>query len=177
MGNIIYKNKNNAGLGILILWMFTIGMFIFRFGMELDSYIRQIEYATPKFVELTDEELEERERKREITESFLMEIPIESESSQTSDNQSQDDYSDILEEYNQELAELKKERNFVIAEIAIMVFYLIIGTIAFVRLRNKEKARAIIFAVLALINALIFFMLPEMFVPSNPYNIIYVTNA
>lgn len=177
MGNIANNNKKIAGIGVFILWVFTVGMLLFRFAIELESYIREIGYATPKYVELTSEELEELERGREINESIVAQMAPDDEDNQESNTQSQIENKDFLGNNHQTLAKLEKERNLVIAKIILLVVYLVLGIVVFVRLRNKENTRAIIFASLALINVMVLFMLPEMFIPSSPYSIRYITNA
>lgn len=175
MANV--NNKKIAGIGVFILWVITVGMLLFRFAIELESYIREIGYATPEYVELTSEELEELERGREINESIVAQMAPDDEDNQASNTQSQIENKDFLENNHQTLAKLEKERNLVIAKIILLVVYLVLGIVVFVRLRNKENTRAIIFASLALINVMVLFMLPEMFIPSSPYSIRYITNA
>lgn len=177
MGNITNNNKKTAGIGVFILWVITVGILLFRFAIELESYIREIGYATPEYVELTSEELEKLERSREINESIVAQMAPDDEDNQASNTQSQIENKDFLENNHQTLAELEKERNLVIAKIILLVVYLVLGIVVFVRLRNKENTRAIIFASLALINVIVLFMLPEMFIPSSPYSIRYITNA
>lgn len=175
MANV--NSKNIAGIGVFILWVITVGMLLFRFAIELEFYIREIGYATPEYVELTSEELEELERGREINESIVAQMAPDDEDNQASNTQSQIENKDFLENNHQTLAKLEKERNLVIAKIILLVVYLVLGIVVFVRLRNKENTRAIIFASLALINVMVLFMLPEMFIPSSPYSIRYITNA
>lgn len=177
MGNININNNRKAGTVILVLWIITVGILLFRFAIELESYIREIGYATPEYVELTSEELEELERGREINESIVVQMAPDDEDNQASNTQSQIENKDFLENNHQTLAKLEKERNLVIAKIILLVVYLVLGIVVFVRLRNKENTRAIIFASLALINVIVLFMLPEMFIPSSPYSIKYITNA
>lgn len=175
MANV--NSKKIARIGVFILWVITVGMLLFRFAIELESYIREIGYATPEYVELTSEELEELERGGEINESIVAQIAPDDEDNQASNTQSQIENKDFLENNHQTLAKLEKERNLVIAKIILLVMYLVLGIVVFVRLRNKENTRTIIFASLALINVMVLFMLPEMFIPSSPYSIRYITNA
>lgn len=40
MANV--NSKKRAGIGVFILWIITVGMLLFRFAIELESYIREI---------------------------------------------------------------------------------------------------------------------------------------
>lgn len=174
MGKLINNKKTNR-IAILIIWILTIVLLIFRTAFELRNCEVEIGYATPVYVELTDEEIEDLKKSEETVESIVAQIKPDDEEKQDSNLLSRIELL-YFKAYPRSLEALKVLRIILILKLVLAPIYLVGGIVGFIILRRKGKETIRIFTVLALINVAVLILTP-FFIASSPYSIRHITNA